>query len=160
MSQNKLDNLKLDCGAENFEALHPALKNALTAAASEYMATVTGATPLIITSARRTLLRQAQLMAEMTPQQLHSMYCSNGTPSYITQICNAYPADPETIHNILKNRTEGYISRHLYGLAADIAAENLSQPEKLKEILLKHGAVAVLDERDMGIQCFHVSWKE
>ena len=160
MQQNNQDNLKLDCGADAFNALHPALRNALRTAAGEYAATVPGASPWIVTSAMRTLKRQAELMAEMTPQQLRSLYCSGGTPAYITEICRAYPADADTIHNILKNRTVGYISRHLYGLAADIAAEHIEKPELMKKILLSHGVASILDERDNGIQCFHISWKE
>lgn len=160
MLQNKQDILKLACGAEAFEALHPALQKALRTAAEDYTAAVPEDLPLVITSAMRTLRRQAELMAEMTPEQLRAMYCSGGTPSYIEQICNAYPADADTVHRILEQRTEGYISKHLYGLAADIATEGLSRPQLLREKLLANGAAAVLDERDMGIQCFHVSWKQ
>ena len=160
MSQNKQDFLRLACGAEAFTALHFGLQNAIRVAAEKYQRAYPEATPWIITSAMRTLRRQAELMADMTPEQLRAMYCSGGTPQYIDDICKVYPASAEIIHQILANRTEGYISRHLYGLAADIAAENITHPQELKALLLEAGVAAILDERDMGIQCFHVAWKE
>ncbi|MBO7741885.1 MAG: hypothetical protein J6S21_04960 [Victivallales bacterium] len=159
MLQNNQDMLMLECGADAFAGLHSDFQKALRTAAEQYASAVPDASPWVVTSALRSLKRQAELMAEMTQEQLLAMYCSGGTPTYIQEICRAWPADAETIHRILANRTEGYISKHLYGLAADIDASSVADPDLFRKIILENGAQAVLDERAMGIPCLHVSWK-
>ena len=88
------------------------------------------------------------------------MYGAHGRPQYIDAILAAGThLDADAVYSILQHRTEGYISRHLYGAAADIGATALARPDLLKQLLTAQGA-AVLDERDCGIPCYHVSWPD
>lgn len=149
--------LKLDCGPEAFAGLAAGLRQAIIDAAREYHARFPNEPAWVVTSARRTLRRQAELMAQMNAEQLVGMYCSHGRPQYIDALLDAWPVDAERAYAILANRTEGYISRHLFGAAADIAAEKIAYPDTFKTLLTERGA-AVMDEQPLGVQCFHISW--
>ncbi len=151
--------LQLECGVEAFSALHPGLQEAISEAARRYRLAEFNAPKWVITSGRRTLRRQAELMAALSPEQLVAMYCSHGRPQYIDALLELNSITPEAAYQVLCNRSEGYISRHLFGAAADIAAHNITNPARLKALLLEQGA-AVLDEREMGILCYHVSWPD
>ena len=152
--------LRLECPLDAFEALHPGLKEALQKAARRYHDALPAEPPWRVTSARRTLRRQAELMAACTPEQLLAMYASRGRPQYIDAILVAgQPISAEAVYAILQARAEGYISRHLFGAAADLGATGVARPELLKRLLAEEGAT-VLDERDCGIPCYHVSWPD
>lgn len=137
------------------DGLEPELLARLETVAAKYHS-ITGES-LIVTAGLRTLQRQAELMANFSQEQLEAMYCRNGYPSYISQILALpNPHDPTAIYNVLANRTEGYISKHLYGKAADIAAENMASPQLFKE-LCAHANLSVLDETNLGVPCFHIA---
>ena len=148
--------LVIECPPEDYAALAEPLRTALEAAAREYHACFPAAPPPVVTSARRTLRRQAALMAAMTDAELEGMYCRHGRPSYIDELEAARPLDEEKAYGILLNRREGYISKHLYGLAVDVAAATVAEPETLKEMLSRRGC-AVLDESEMGRPCLHIT---
>ena len=143
----------------SLEELLPEFTAALQAAAEQYRSRFPEAPRWIITSARRTLMRQAQLMAAMSADQLVGMYCSHGRPAYVDALLKAFPLTAEAAYRILCERTEGYISRHLYGAAADIAAVSVRHPEALKTLLQQHGCT-VFDETELGVACYHVSWPQ
>ena len=83
------DALRLECTQEAFEALHPSLQEAIRRAARRYHDARPDEPPWRVTSARRTLRRQAELMAACTPEQLLAMYASRGRPQYIDAILAA-----------------------------------------------------------------------
>ena len=154
------DALRLECTLEAFEALHPRLQEAIRRAARRYHDARPDEPAWRVTSARRTLRRQAELMAACTPEQLLAMYASRGRPQYIDAIlAAAQPLDADAVYAILQTRTEGYISRHLFGAAADLGANGVADPALLKRLLAAEGA-AVLDERECGIPCYHVAWPD
>ena len=153
------ETLRLECAAEDYEALATPLRKALEGAAADYRRAVPDAPPLVVTSARRTLRRQAELMAAMSDAELEGMYARHGRPSYIDELEAARPLDAEKAYCILRDRKEGYISRHLYGQAADVAAEGVADICALRALLEARGC-SVLDEREMGRACLHVAWPE
>jgi len=118
--------------------------------------------PLVLTSGKRHLHKQAELMAAMSREQLEGMYCQNGYPSYIRDILSAREEKEkitvEDTHLILANRTEGYISSHLYGGAIDIASDGMDV-ELLERLLNEHGFRS-LDERNLGINCIHATHRK
>jgi len=140
------------------EGLVPELVERIEAAVREYAAVHGG--PVEITSGRRSLRHQARLMAAMTDEQITALYGPGDTPDYVRSI-RALPRnadgarDPGVVYEVLRNRRQGYISRHLFGAAADISPPDCA-PEKLVAALKRHG-LNVLDERGTGIHCFHVS---
>ena len=159
MPVHKNTDILLECAVEDYEALTAPLRNALEGAAADYRRAHADTPPLIVTSARRTLRRQAELMAAMSDAELEAMYARNGRPSYIVELEAARPLDAEKAYRILRDRKEGYISRHLYGLAVDVATENVLDSNSLRTLLEARGC-KVLDERDMGRACLHIAWPE
>ena len=141
-----------DCSSTGLdEQLALALK---TIADSYYDAT---GEPIVVTAGKRTLQRQAELMANFSKEQLEAMYCRHGYPSYISQILALpNPHDAVAVHHVLANRTEGYISKHLYGQAVDIDAASISSPILFKQICNAAG-LSVLDERENNVPCFHLT---
>ncbi len=118
---------------------------------------------LIVTSGKRTLRKTASIMADFTPAQLEALYCRNGYPSYIremiaAQISAGRPLTGEEAYSILANRTEGYISAHLYGAALDIRTKGLLAPERLRT-LLEEAGFRTLDETSAGIPCLHATFR-
>jgi hypothetical protein len=150
-------NLAWNCTAEG---LDDGLLEALQQAAAAYVAETGRA--IIINSGARSLQRQAELMAEMSRDQLEGMYCRQGYPSYVRRIVSARREKPGTVdarqtYEILRSRDEGYISAHLSGAAVDVspAGADLSL---LRKLLEKHG-FTTLDERDLGINCLHATYR-
>ncbi len=140
------------------EGLIPELAARIEAAAREFAAAY-GAS-IEVASGRRTLRRQARLMAAMTDAQLLALYGAGAAPDYVRAICALPKAgdggrDPEAVYRVLQRRRQGFVSRHLFGGAADIAVPEQA-PEALAATLRRHG-LNVLDERSTGIACFHVS---
>jgi hypothetical protein len=118
--------------------------------------------PITITSGRRTLRHQARLMAAMSPEQLEGMYCRHGYPSYIRELIAASrkkhaPLTEDEAYEILKSRTEGYISTHLSGAAVDVSPKGMDVP--LLKRLLAQAGFRTLDERNLGIACIHATFK-
>ena len=148
------------CSKEAIVSLKPGVLGAFAECAKQYC-TTTGQT-LEITSARRSLRHCAQLMNAFSKEQLEAMYCRNGYPSYIRDIVQARSkmgralTDDEA-YQILCNRSEGYISAHLYGAAIDIASEGLADKALLLELLAKAG-FRTLDETNLGIRCIHATF--
>ena len=141
------------------DGLDPQLVAALEAAAEAYCAVAGG--ELRVTSGRRTLWRQAELMAAMTDQQLQALYASHGMPDYITAIITERGLRNmmgEAVYGILCNRREGYISAHLFGAAVDLATAGIADLDGLKKILAERG-FSTLDERDAGIPCLHCRFR-
>ena len=135
--------------------LDPQLMAALEAAADAYRAATGGG--LRVTSGRRTLRKQAELMAAMTDQQLSALYAAHGLPDYITAILTERgrrTLTEDDVCGILRNRKEGYISAHLFGAAVDLATDGVADLDGLKRILGEHG-FSTLDERDAGLPCLH-----
>jgi hypothetical protein len=139
--------------------LQPALLADLRRAAREYVRSCRE--PLRVVSGARTLRRQAELMAAMTPDQLEALYCRNGYPQYIRDLiaihgrCGA--VTPDQAHDVLSNRTEGYVSAHLSGAAVDLGVPRSdAHAALLRSILERHG-FSVLDERSAGIPCIHAT---
>ena len=66
------------------------------------------------------------------------------------------PLTPERAYEILLNRKEGYVSKHLYGKAVDLAAKDMKDLTLAKKLLEEQG-LAVKDEAAQGIPCMHVS---
>ena len=150
------NDILLECDAEDYKALVAPLREAIESAAADYRRTHDSAPPLIVTSARRSLRHQAALMAAMSDAELEGMYARNGRPSYIDELEAARPLDTEKAYRILRDRKEGYISRHLYGLAADIAVEGVTDIVALRALLETRGC-SVFDEREMARACLHVT---
>ena len=148
------------CSKEAIASLKPGVLEAFTECAKQYRAKTGQA--LEITSARRSLRHCAQLMNAFSKEQLEAMYCRNGYPSYIRDIVQArnrmgrHLTDEEA-YQILCNRSEGYISAHLYGAAMDIASEGLADKALLLELLEKAG-FRTLDETNLGIRCIHATF--
>ena len=90
------------------------------------------------------------------------MYCRNGYPSYIRDIVQTRarlgrPLTDDEAYQILRNRSEGYISAHLYGAAIDISAEALRSKALLLSLLTMAG-FRTLDETNLGICCIHATF--
>jgi len=150
-------NLVWKCSAEG---LHEGLLTALRDVAAEYAAE-TGQ-PLVINSGARTLRRQAELMSAMSRGQIEGMYCRQGYPSYVQRILNARQLnhgtlDAETTYTILRNRDDGFISSHLFGAAVDVSPTG-SNVALLRKLLTRHG-FTTLDERQLGINCLHATYR-
>jgi len=135
--------------------VHPGLVQAIERAARTYRGR-TGE-PVTVVSGRRSLRRQAELMAAMSDEQLTSLY--SAAAEYVQRIiaerARTGRLSAEQVYRILCTRSEGYISRHLWGAAVDLAI-----PEKAPEMLitcLRKEGLQVLDERNAGIHCFHVA---
>ncbi|MFA4944338.1 MAG: hypothetical protein WC789_06515 [Lentisphaeria bacterium] len=141
------------------EGLAPELLAALAAAAAAFAAA--GGPTLTVTSGRRTLRRQAELMAAMSEAQLRELYArAGGTPDYLAAIlarrAAGAPCAAEAVETILQNRREGFVSAHLCGAAVDLALTPDLQPRRgeLRALLEAHG-FATLDETEAGIPCLH-----
>ena len=150
-------NLAWQCTAEGLDM---ALLEALRDVAAEYAA-ATGK-PVIINSGARTLRRQAELMSEMSRGQLEGMYCRQGYPSYIQRIVHARQANRGTCdalatYEILRQRDEGYISAHLSGAAVDVSPAG-ADVSLLRQLLEAHG-FTTLDERGLGVNCLHATYR-
>jgi len=138
--------------------LKPEMVAALERVASEYFRQC--AKPLRITSGRRSLRRQAELMSGMNREQLVSLYGAKGIPDYIQALCQILDRGdkltPDNAYDVLTHRQEGYISRHLFGAAVDL------DPAEMKSILLRHlleeHGFTTLDEREFGLACVHAAW--
>ena len=143
------------------EGLDGGLLAALARVADEYGAE-TGR-PVVITSGARTLQRQAELMAQFSQAQLEGMYCRHGYPGYIRQIVNARDAGDGTLgaegtYEILRNRDGGFISSHLCGAAVDISPSG-ADVGLLKRLLEQNGFTC-LDERSLGVNCIHATFRD
>ncbi|OGV62355.1 MAG: hypothetical protein A3K19_15900 [Lentisphaerae bacterium RIFOXYB12_FULL_65_16] len=143
----------------NRSALLPALVADLERAAAEYAGR--SEEPVRVISGARTLRRQAELMAPMTPEQLEALYCRNGYPQYIRDLVAIRGHDgavtASQAYEVLIQRTEGYVSAHLSGAAVDLAVpQDDAHVAFLKELLARHG-FNVLDERSAGIPCIHAT---
>ena len=150
------------CSKEALTSLEPVVQRDLGVVARRYQK-LTGVR-FTVTSARRTLRHTAALMAGFSQKQFEGMYCRHGYPSYIRQIVQARRAKKRMLtatetYEILRHRTEGYISSHLTGGAVDIGTRNLAQPELLKR-LLRENHFTVLDETSMGVACIHASHRQ
>jgi len=150
------DCIKWNCDPNG---LADGVAEALTCAAAAYCReTQLGIT---VVSGYRTLRRQAELMAEMSREQLEGLYCQNGYPSYIRRIVahmtDKGPPSADDVYQILSTRKEGYISSHLSGAAVDIRSRG-ADVSVLKRVLTEHG-FAVLDERSLGIPCIHATYR-
>lgn len=161
MSENPLDNLPFDfsCAEEGITGMHPLAYHAICQVAQEY-ATATGQR-LMLNSAYRTLRHTASLMAGFSIEQLEGMYCRHGYPSYIQSmkdriLSKGNPLTEEEAYCILSERTEGYISSHLYGGAVDIDSERVLDRTLLEQLLAKHG-FSFFDETSLGVACFHAT---
>ena len=153
---------KHSCAFEALSSLKPGVLDAFIECAAKYRAS-TGQT-LEVTSARRSLRHCAKLMNALSKEQLEAMYCRNGYPSYIRELLSSRnekgsQLTDEEAYQILCNRSEGYISAHLYGAALDIASEGLLNKALLLE-LLKTAGFRTLDETDLGICCIHASYSK
>jgi len=151
-------NLVWNCSAEG---LDPELATALRAAAAAWVSE--SGEPLVINSGARTLRRQAELMADMTQQQLEGMYCRQGYPSYISAILRARrqnrgSLDADGTYAILCERASGYISSHLCGAAVDISPTGCDVG-RLRALLDAHG-FTTLDERNLGVNCLHATYRD
>lgn len=148
------------CSRETLASLKPGVLDAFAECALKYKA-ATGQV-LEITSAHRSLRHCAQLMNAFSQEQLEAMYCRNGYPDYIRKLVQARhekgrALTDEEAYRILCDRSEGYISAHLYGAALDIAADSLLDKALLQELLKKAG-FRTLDETNLGICCIHASY--
>jgi hypothetical protein len=89
------------------------------------------------------------------------MYCRNGYPSYVRDLVaarqKAGALTEDDAYRILRTRTEGYISSHLYGAAVDISSVGVDVA-LLKRLLQEQG-FRTLDERNLGIQCIHATYR-
>ncbi len=151
-------NITWNCSSEG---LDEGLLQALHAVAAEY-AEETGE-PIVINSGARTLHRQAELMSAMSRSQLEGMYCRQGYPGYVQRILNARKTnhgtlDAEATYAILRDRDDGFISAHLCGAAVDVSPAG-SDVGLLRKLLEKHG-FTTLDERSLGINCLHATYRQ
>ncbi len=141
--------------------LVPELVAALERAVGAYEA-ATGPAPVTVTSGHRTLWRQAELMASLTPAQLDALYGRHGEPEYLPPLkalwAAGVPPHPTAVYAILAKRRAGYISSHLYGAAVDLAVEGLVDAARLSRLLEAEG-FTVLDERDAGLPCLHATFR-
>ena len=149
---NKL--LKFDCSPEGLDSR---LLDALYKAAKKYYKEYKE--PFVITSGKRSLRKQAELMAAFSLKQLEAMYCRNGYPDYIRRIAELpEPFSADDVYRILALRSSGFISKHLTGWAVDISPV-LKAPMKARKAL-KDADLTVLDETEFGVKCFHVCLPE
>ena len=95
-------------------------------------------------------------MAAMTAEQLRGLYCHGGIPSYVEELIQAMPLAPERAYSILCHRSEGYISKHLFGAAVDLAPDRILDQKLFRELMAKY-RLTLLDERQNGISCFHLA---
>ena len=95
-------------------------------------------------------------MAAMTAEQLRGLYCHGGIPSYVEELIQAMPLTAESAYHILCQRSEGYISKHLFGAAVDLAPDSISDHNLFRALTRKY-RLALLDERRNGIPCFHLA---
>lgn len=95
-------------------------------------------------------------MAAMSAEQLRGLYCNGGIPSYVEELIQNMPLTPEKALVVLANRTEGYISKHLFGAAVDLAPASIQDHELFRNIIAQQG-LRLLDERQNGIPCFHIA---
>ena len=142
------------------EGLAPELLRDLSLAIDAYVHE-TGDDSVAVTSGRRTLRHQAELMAAFTQEQLMGMYGRNGTPGYVQAIGELRERQgrsptAEEVYRILCEREDGYISSHLYGGAIDIASASVADVPALRAQLAKRG-FRTLDERSLGIACIHAT---
>ncbi len=150
----------LRCDEEEFLGLQQEFRGRLEAAFLVYQAGYREATgeacaPWVMTSGRRSLRQQAQEMSAMTPEQLRGLYCTGGIPSYVEELVQAMPLTEENAYRILQRRSEGYISKHLFGAAADFAPRSIQDPARFQQALeAQH--LRLLDESPHGVPCFHV----
>ncbi len=147
------------CSREAITALPPVALRHFSIVATAYSRR-TGQR-LEVTSAHRTLRHTAALMADFTQEQLEGMYCRNGYPSYIRQLVQARATagrmlTAEETYRILRERTEGYISSHLYGAALDVATDGLADRPLLIRLLEQH-RFRTLDETSLGVRCVHAT---
>ncbi len=151
-------NLAWNCTSEGLDA---SLLSALRQVAAGYAATTGQA--IVINSGARTLQRQAELMSEMSREQLEGMYCRQGYPSYVQRIVSARKenhgaVDAQQTYDILRRRDEGFISAHLSGAAVDVSAAG-ADLSLLRKLLEQHG-FTTLDERGLGINCLHATYRQ
>lgn len=152
--------ISLRCGEEEFLGLRESFRNRLEAAFLHYRDACRASNggecaPWVMTSGRRTLRQQAREMAAMSPGQLRGLYCNGGIPSYVEELIHAMPLTEEAAYRILQNRSEGYLSKHLFGAAADFAPRSIQDPALFRDALEKQ-SLRVLDESQHGIPCLHV----
>lgn len=152
--------ISLRCDEEEFLGLRESFRSRLEAAFLHYRDAFLASkgeecVPWLMTSGRRTLRQQAREMAAMSPGQLRGLYCNGGIPSYVEELIHAMPLTEEAAYRILQNRSEGYISRHLFGVAADFSPRSIQDPA-LFRAALEGQSLRVLDESRHGIPCFHV----
>ncbi len=150
-------NLIWNCSSQGLDSR---LLTALRKAAAEYAAR-TGQ-PIVVNSGARTLRRQAELMAEMSQDQLEGMYCRQGYPGYVSGILaarkrNGGSTDADAVYEILRQRDGGYISAHLSGAAVDVSPAG-ADVDLLRSLLEEHDFV-VLDERGLGVDCLHATYR-
>jgi hypothetical protein len=150
-------NIVWNCTSEGLDA---GLLNALSRVAAEYAAQ-TGQS-LVINSGARTLRRQAELMAAMSQDQLEGMYCRHGYPAYVSGIVaarrqNRADVDAEAVYEILRQRENGFISSHLFGAAVDVSPSGTDLG--LLRRLLEENGFSTLDERHLGINCLHATYR-
>ncbi len=151
--------LAVECPENEFNDVCAPLRNIITHVAQKYHALFPDETPLRITSGKRTLRQQAEIMAQMTPQQLAALYSTGGRPQYIDAILALKEYNADSVYHALLNRTEGYVSRHLTGNAVDIGLSTVNHPDELRQLLIDAGA-RVLDESSHGLPCLHVAFVE
>lgn len=151
-------NLAWNCSPEG---LDDGLLSALRQVAADYAAATAQA--IVINSGARSLQRQAELMSEMSQGQLEGMYCRQGYPSYVQRIVNARKGSPgsvdaQQVYEILRHRDEGFISAHLSGAAVDVSPAG-ADAGLLRKLLEQHG-FTTLDERGLGINCLHATYRQ
>jgi peptidoglycan hydrolase-like protein with peptidoglycan-binding domain len=140
-------------GAENIEAgadilskVDSGLKKKVLAFAEEYG-------PITITSGKRTVAKQAELMAPMSDKDL-GMY---GKGPYVDEIKKLPKKERTTkkVEEILDKwiKKGSFVSRHLQGRAIDIHAKSGFDWNKAKQAAKKVGLTVKEEE---GRDCFHV----
>ena len=148
--------LQLSCETLAYQGLQEGLRDKLETACREYHHLRPQDPPWRVTSARRSLFAQAAEMAAMTAEQLRGLYCHGGIPSYVEGLIQAMPLTPERAYSILCHRSEGYISKHLFGAAVDLAPDRILDQKLFRELMAKY-RLTLLDERQNGIPCFHLA---
>lgn len=152
--------IRLSCTPEEYFGVQEGLRLRVEAASRKYLSAHPGEAPWRVTSGLRSLQEQAREMAAMSPEQLLALYSKGGTPSYVQEMtAENQPLTPERAYEILLNRKEGYVSKHLYGNAVDLAAKDMKDLTLAKKLLEEQG-LAVKDETAQGIPCMHVSSRE
>ena len=153
--------IRLSCTPEEYFGVQEGLRLRVEAASQKYLSAHPGEAPWRVTSGLRSLQEQAWEMAAMSPEPLLKLYSKGGTPSYVQEMTAVenQPLTPERAYEILLNRKEGYVSKHLYGNAVDLAAKDMKDLTLAKKLLEEQG-LAVKDESAQGIPCMHVSSRE